>query len=276
MSLLANALEAAQLGYYVFPMVPGTKTPMVKWGVAATNDQVTIVRWWVQWPDANIGIACKPSGLVIIDCDTPKLGYNPAPLWNRPGINDGVDQLATLFEQAGQPFELAPHLFTPRGGMHFYYRHPRGIESLPNSQGRLAPLIDVRAHAGQFGGLALWAGSVGPSGVYTHGYRGDPLDLPPWLAALCATPPPPERTPGTDRPRPSGGGGIDGILGWLAARLPGEQNPALYRIARDLRKEGVSEHDMIEHGWACAQQWACDGRAWTYRDVEQTVRSAYR
>jgi RecA-family ATPase len=35
----------------------------------ASNDPAQIEEWWQQWPDANIGIATGPSGLVVIDVD---------------------------------------------------------------------------------------------------------------------------------------------------------------------------------------------------------------
>ncbi len=35
----------------------------------ATTDTEQIRTWWDRWPDANIGIAPAPSGLVVIDVD---------------------------------------------------------------------------------------------------------------------------------------------------------------------------------------------------------------
>jgi len=39
---------------------------------AASNDAAQVEQWWERWPDANIGIATGPSGLVVLDVDGPE------------------------------------------------------------------------------------------------------------------------------------------------------------------------------------------------------------
>ena len=36
----------------------------------ASTDKETIKAWWKQWPDANVGLALSPAGLIAIDCDS--------------------------------------------------------------------------------------------------------------------------------------------------------------------------------------------------------------
>ena len=66
--LLMAALRYAELGYPVFPCVPGGKAPLTEHGFHdATVDPEQIERWWTQHPSANIGIPTE--GLVVIDID---------------------------------------------------------------------------------------------------------------------------------------------------------------------------------------------------------------
>src|SRR5262249_35424867 len=67
------ALDLAQQGFAVFPLVPGTKRPLIKdWPTKATTDPTQVSLWWREHPHANIGIACGPSHLYVIDLDAPK------------------------------------------------------------------------------------------------------------------------------------------------------------------------------------------------------------
>ncbi len=77
--LLTAALLYARFGWYVIPVGPRTKKPLVlDWTNAASRDPVQIMNWWARWPWANVGIACGKSGLVVIDVDTYK-----GPDWTR-------------------------------------------------------------------------------------------------------------------------------------------------------------------------------------------------
>ena len=67
------ALSYASRGWHVFPITKGTTNkPRVKWGTAATTNAKTIKEWWKAWPDDNIGLACGPSGLCVVDVDMKK------------------------------------------------------------------------------------------------------------------------------------------------------------------------------------------------------------
>ena len=98
------AVEAAERGWAVFPCRPGDKRPMVgQWEQRATSDPALVARWWPE--RANVGIACGPSALVVVDLDT----HGTLPLgWQEPGIRDGADVLAVL--AGAPPGRLAGHL----------------------------------------------------------------------------------------------------------------------------------------------------------------------
>src|SRR5260370_27683750 len=103
----------------------------------------------------TVGVADKPSGLVVVDHDKPKPGYELTRKWrqagwhNESGIRDGRDVLAVLADRAGASW---PHTFTvttPSGGAHLYYVPPAGssIRHKPP-----CPHIDGRGRGGGGGG----------------------------------------------------------------------------------------------------------------------------
>jgi hypothetical protein len=64
------ALSYVARGWYVHPLMPRSKRPLLKdWPNLASNAEATVTEWWTKWPDANIGIACGPSKLVVLDID---------------------------------------------------------------------------------------------------------------------------------------------------------------------------------------------------------------
>ncbi|GAA4212540.1 bifunctional DNA primase/polymerase [Microbispora amethystogenes] len=197
---LPYALAAAARGWHVFPLVPGDKVPLKGWPWKEhnTTDPEVIRRFWARTP-YNIGIACGPSRLVVLDLDTPKPGDTPPPAWDLPGVNDGADALALVCERAGQPFPTLEtfHVRTRRGGTHLYYTAPDGIE-LRNTEGDkgngLGWLIDTRAAGGYVVGPGSFVDLPDGTGTYEVVYNAPPAPLPPWLAErLIPAPLPPQR-----------------------------------------------------------------------------------
>jgi Bifunctional DNA primase/polymerase, N-terminal len=189
--LLWAATALAERGWHVFPCQPGGKRPALRadWEHRATTDTARIARCWATGP-YNIGVACGPSHLLVIDLDTPKPGQPTPPEWqHETGIHDGADVLATLCEHARQPWPSETFtVATPSGGTHLYFTAPPGTR-LRNTAGRLGWLIDTRAT----GGYVIGPGSVIGGTPYTVVNPARPEPLPGWLAAtLAADPAPPE------------------------------------------------------------------------------------
>ena len=191
LSLAATAL--AERGWHVFPCQPGGKRPALRqdWEHRATTDTARIARCWETGP-FNVGVACGPSCLVVIDLDTPKPGEaKPPEHAHDTGVNDGADVLAALCEEAGQPWPAGTTftVATPSGGMHLYFTAPPGT-AYRNTARRLGWLIDTRAT----GGYVVGPGSVIGDRRYTVVNPDPPAPLPAWLAARLADPDPPEPT----------------------------------------------------------------------------------
>lgn len=172
-----HALRAASKGWKVFPLIPGTKKPKFKNNLElATDDADQIKEWWSQWPDANIGIATGPSGLVIIDIDVPK---EPLDAHKHEEMRDlyGIEAWSMLVTNYGLNKE--PHSYevdTPSGGQHIYWLANKALP-IKTGTSKLAPGIDVRATNGSIVG----AGSVTEQGTYEIYRDINPKALPAWL-----------------------------------------------------------------------------------------------
>lgn len=164
--MLTEALRLASLGLYVFPIIEGGKTPagnLVPRGQNdATTDPGAIEAWWTARPAANVGIACEPSGLYVVDLD------------RKPGGPDGYASWAALIAEHGDVPETY-RVHTWSGGEHLYFRAP--AELLTNTSSKMGPGVDTRGN-----GYVV----APPSAVEGSPYV--PLDGPPitWLAPLPA------------------------------------------------------------------------------------------
>jgi hypothetical protein len=231
--LLRSALSLAERGWHVFPCVPGGKRPALRgsWQDHATTEPARIRAWWSR-AAYNIGIACGPSGLVVIDLDVP---HDTRELSRAEGRStaSGTDVLGALCDQHGQPYPLPTYaVATPSGGCHLYYAAPSS--AMRNSAGRLGPHIDVRAD----GGYVIGEGSRIGQRAYTAQDERTPVPLPPWIADLLKDKPPARAA------LPFPRGGAQGAAYAMAAlrdetRLvatarPGTRNDTLNRAAFSL------------------------------------------
>jgi len=249
-SLREAALSAVRAGCHVFPVLPGTKVPTLHgarrcrgrgicrdghqgWEQRATRDEAQIRRWWTM--PFNIGIACGPSGLVVIDLDDAH-GDTPPPEW--AGAAGGADVLARLAARAGHELADTMTVTTPTGGLHRLYRAPAGVE-LRNSAGALGWRIDVRAH----GGFIVGPGSIRPEGRYEVTRPGPAAPLPPWLAEQLqrlATPPATTRTATAPLGLPAGRAGayltaiLDRETDTVRTAAHGQRRATLLAAARTL------------------------------------------
>jgi hypothetical protein len=262
-ALLASALMLAEQGMHVFPLKPGSKAPALHhgWEERATTDAAKIRRCWGAGP-FNIGVACGPSGLLVVDCDTPKDDTPPSPPpFNVPGVNEGADVLVMLAERYAEPFPWGTfHVVTGRGGMHLYFRQPGG-EPLRNTAGRLGWLIDTRGAGGYV---------VGPESIVDgRAYRGvsEPgaVPLPGWLTRLLTAPKQrlaaPTRPPGLPSSSPRRAGAYaekvlrEEIAKVLAAR-PGTRNDTLNAVAFNLGKHAARGTVPADLAWSALEHAA--------------------
>ncbi|QKW62375.1 bifunctional DNA primase/polymerase [Streptomyces sp. NA03103] len=194
-ALMRAALDAAERGWHVFPLRPGTKRPALhgertctgsgscagghlKWEDRATTDPDRIRAAWSTAP-YNVGVATGPSGLVVIDLDVPKDNSNgDAPC--------GAATFAALCERAGHAVPDTYRTRTASGGQHLYFAAPSGVR-LTNTAGTVAASVDTRA----WGGYVVAAGSILPTGTYEALCAPETAALPGWL--LCTLQPTPAR-----------------------------------------------------------------------------------
>lgn len=215
--LPAAALRTAGAGCWVFPVRPGGKAPAApaahpagsreghacrgscgRWGHGlhdASTDPTVVAAMWRRWPTANIGVACGPSGLLVIDLDTVT-GSPPARVLReqQPGeatpftVTDGAAVLEWLCERCGGRLEDLDTLTvaTPSGGRHLYYRAPdlgTGVR-VTSGAGMLSGLgwgVDVRG----WGGYVIVPPSTRPDGVYQRA-GGVLRPAPGWLLEALA------------------------------------------------------------------------------------------
>ncbi len=165
---LAGWLDLAARGWALFPVLPSRKQPAIAaWESRATTNPEIIVDYFTTHPHHNAGIACGPSGLYVIDCDTPKPD-------DADQTRDGWDVLTALAAgRGGLPDTWT--VTTPSGGRHLYFRAPTA--RLGNTARTLGPMLDSRGHGGQ----VLAPGSRLPNGVYELADDTDPPSLPGWL-----------------------------------------------------------------------------------------------
>ncbi|MFC0546645.1 bifunctional DNA primase/polymerase [Kutzneria chonburiensis] len=257
--MLAAALAAAALGLYVFPIRQGRKKPPAFHGVKSCPRKgicrnghqgweqramvdPDLIRWyWTSREGAgcNVGIACGPSGIVLVDLDTPKSPEDvPSDGWNRRGIRDGHDVFTAVCEQAGQPVPWETRaVATPRGGTHLYFREPPGVQlrSTEGEQGNgLGWKVDTRAH----GGYVVAPGSVTDDGRYTITEDCAPAELPAWLASRLASRPPAATTAapvrGSERLPAYVAAAVRGECDRVAAAQPGRHTRTLFSAAGNL------------------------------------------
>ncbi|RUQ02411.1 DNA primase, partial [Microbacterium sp. HSID17254] len=199
--MLEVALGAARAGYHVFPLQVDGKKPIfhakrtckrsgpcsgpeghLGWEQRATIDPEQIRRWCSAKP-YNVGMACGPSNLLVIDLDEGRGATAPEEV---EGARNGRDVLRMLERRAGEPVpDQTLTVSTPSGGGHLYFRNDIALRN--SSQTGLGWKIATRGE----GGHILAPGSVRPEGRYQFQRFGPPADLPPWTRAILAPPPQP-------------------------------------------------------------------------------------
>ncbi|MEV5495624.1 bifunctional DNA primase/polymerase [Nonomuraea fuscirosea] len=283
--ILRYALAAAARGWHVFPLTPGGKVPprgFTSWAERATTDPNTIRAWWERTP-YNIGIACGPSHLVVIDLDTPKPDDTPPPEWDRPGIADGADVFAALCTDAGQPLPLETfQVRTRRGGMHLYYAAPDGptLGNTQGSNGGLGWLVDTRAKGGLVVGPGSRVTATDGTGTYQVVHAVPAAPLPGWLAErLTPAPLPPQKPVVVTLPSDRRGSylraAVTAELERVTGSPPDGHNVALYRAAVALGQL-VAGGELPEHDVTAWLTGAAQQVGQPYGEATRTVASGLR
>ncbi len=276
------ATYAVGVGFHIFPVKAGDKVPHYlagNWGATATNDLNAVRNFWTRVdPEANIGIACKPSNLLVVDLDKAKEDWNLRGTdWEyvHAAYGPRVDGEALFDEMrfaAGESSGGMPETFSVRtgsGGLHVYYHWdpswPRITQASP-----VKGVVDVRGNGGQYGGYVLGAGSVTTSGAYEVESYG-PLSKPPmWIRLLVMEKPTqPRKSP--KWLRQPGAVSQSGLVETVATAAPGNRNNALVWAARTMCEEGVPEAEAMKVlGEAAAKAGLGD------MEIERTIQSGYR
>jgi hypothetical protein len=251
-----------KVGLHVFPCGPD-KLPLVKWKAGATTDAAQIRRWWERWPDAMIGMACGPSGIVAIDID----------------VKDGRNGWAAVEERETDwgPLPVTRTTRTPTGGSHLLFRHPGSEYNIRNNAGtRVGEGVDIRGD----GGMVIMPPSRGIKGAYEQqaGVLAAVLPLR-WAESLCA--PELRVVPVELRPRIGSANRygtvvLQGEARAVADAQPGQRNDTLTRsafkvgtVADQCGITGEQAEEMFR--WAVSQ-W---GDAGEFRKSADTFGRAF-
>jgi hypothetical protein len=259
--LLRAALAAAGRGWPVFPLIPGGKRPAITgWQHHATVDADVLAIWWRGAP-YNIGIACGPARLLVVDLDGPH-------------GRDRFPDLAVGAEPA-PTFTVA----TPSGGEHRYYTAKLDAPA-PSTVARLGPQIDTRG----VGGYVVGPGS---SQRTVHGRRyyritdSRPLvPAPGWLTQLLQP-----RTPGRSREarRPAhdayGRAAVAGECTLVRQARPGTRNTVLFHAAVRLGTlvgAGVLDQQQVQEELRAASTVHCGTDGFTVAEATRAIANGFR
>lgn len=251
---LAAALGYGRAGWKIFPILERTKdTPLIRqWGVRASSDPKQITEWWTRWPNANIGLACGPSGIGVVDSDVPK-------------GEETLQRLADSFE--GQLSSTRTQR-TPRGGIHRFYRG-----RLATTAGKIGPNVDTRGVGSNNGGYVLLPPSRTDKGAYKWEDRRSMAALDPWVADVCAASEsaPADQTPLAELDTPDI---VERAHHYLTNDAPlsrqgaGGDDALVKRVAPTLKDMGISEElagELLAELWndRCEPPWQlgdCDDK----------------
>lgn len=151
----------ASLGWHIFPLVPGTKSPFKDshGSSEATADLAQIDAWWSANPEANIGVKPSAAGLYVFDVD-PR--------------NGGSESFARLQIEHGL-IDSPLAVDSPGGGFHLYFA------AKPETRYSSAPAGGID---GKFNGYAVLPPSLHPNGsryAWRNGPQAVAAAAPTWL-----------------------------------------------------------------------------------------------
>ncbi|GGX35155.1 bifunctional DNA primase/polymerase [Streptomyces chartreusis] len=279
-TLLSAALDAAERGWHVFPLRPGGKPPALhgeksctrtgecagghrKWEQRATTDPDRIRVAWSRAP-FNVGIATGPSGLIVVDLDTPEhKGSSDAP--------DGAATFGALCERAGHAVPDTYRVRTTSGGTHLYFTAPSGVR-IGSTAGTVAASVDTRG----WGGYVVAAGSILPAGDYEALSGSVAAPLSSWLQTILQPSPKPSQAPSvavTGQSRRYADVALANETRNVATAQHGERERKLFTAARALGRF-VAWGDLPRHMVEQALQEAGEATGLAASECRSTLRSA--
>lgn len=152
-----------QNGWLPIAMVPGEKKPATKWAHLADLRGPfgpEFMQMWLRNPNYGVAILMKPSGLLVVDCDS----------------EEAVREAISMTVEPCNNMVISTH------GVHMYYRRPEGCPPLRRVQQGGSGKIDIMAD-----GYMVAPPSVHPSGHRYAWLKQGPLqDAPEWAVKLLA------------------------------------------------------------------------------------------
>lgn len=240
----------------LYPHRPADEAPWtIKWSEVATTHIPTIVQWWNNEPNFNIGIACAPSGLLVVDCDL-KMG-------------DGLQEWADICQRTmGDNSWMMWDTYTVNtggGGAHFYYGWPAWRQA---SQSGISKNVDIRSNGGNKGGYVLAEGSITTKGSYEPDNSVAVQDAPEWLQDLCVeTPRPAPIKSRYERAAPTS---YAGLVQSVCMAPDGNRNQALLWATRAMTHDGARESEILDLLVPAAVD-----NGLTEREATDTIRSGH-
>lgn len=163
--MLNSADDLARRGFWIFPVVPGQKSPpaVKDWQTGAARNADP----WVLSPRHNIGVSTSKFGidraLVVVDVDVKVC---PA--------DESILRVEMEYGDLPETFTVS----TPRGGRHLYYWHTEPVKQGVNVLGRG---VDIRSG----GGYVVGPGSKTADGEYKILVKAEVAQAPEWLVQAC-------------------------------------------------------------------------------------------
>ena len=107
-NLKNHALKYQKIGWFVLPIHPQEKKPLIKWKHRNQSkpSEMDIKRWWEKYPNARIGIATgEHSGIDVVDIDGP----------------GATERLISIC--GGLPETIRQSTGRAEGGWHLFFKH---------------------------------------------------------------------------------------------------------------------------------------------------------
>lgn len=227
------ALSYARAGLAVFPCRVGGKAPLTPRGfLDASSNEEQVRAWWLQWPEANIGIPTE--GFAVIDIDGAD---NPWP--TDPEQRADLEQIAFAVTR------------TPRGGLHYWFAEPEtgapGYRSRPSG---FATDVDLRCA----GGYVVVPPSIvnGKPYVWIRSLADcDAPTIPPaWLDDLIQGTARGPIAPEVDAEAVGLFSGVDGNEPVSERATPATASVTGRTVVRDTLPEGIRHNALLRYGGA--------------------------